>query len=174
MTYNTTPLVTLVVAMILCYIPLVCYFDVKIRAFKLVWFTPLIVIGLFTLVMYVLESPERNFYLLGLSLILCGIILAISLIGGIGGADFFFATFIILFVQYNPFHIPRVFFALDFFWTLLLVTIALPIIIYFHNVLEYDPPKSVIGMLTYYPRGIPFMLPISFAFVVTLLMEMVL
>jgi hypothetical protein len=172
MTYNTTALVTLVVAMILCYIPLVCYFDVKVRMFKLVWFLPLIITGVITLAMYVLESPDRNFYLLGLSIILCGVLFAISWIGGIGGADFFFASFIILFVQYNPLHFPRIFFALDFFWTLLLVTITLPIIIYFHNVLEYNPPKTLIGMFTYYPRGIPFMLPISFAFIATLLMEM--
>jgi len=35
-------------------------------------------------------------------------------------------------------------------------------------------PYTFVEMLTKFPRGIPFMLPISFAFVVTLVMEVLL
>jgi len=158
---------------ILGYIPFVCYSDIKTRTFEFNLWLPLILTGIANLIVYLAESPGRNFYLLGLSLVLCVVLLAFSYVGGIGGADFFFASFIMLFVQYNPFKFPRVFFALDFFWTLLLVTIALPIIIYAYNLFEYDPPKTIVGKLTHFPRGVPFMLVISFAFVATLIMELI-
>lgn len=160
--------------LILCYIPIVCISDIRTREFEFAYYIPLMFVGTANLYTYLLESPERNFYLLGLSIILCLVILGISLIGGIGGSDFFFATFIMLFVQYNPFKFPRVFFALDFFWTLLLTTVTLPIIIYAYNCFEYTPPDTLIGKFTHYPRGIPFMLVISFAFIATLVMEMIL
>ena len=159
--------------LILCYIPFVCISDLRTRTFDFNYFWPLIIIGGANLAMYLLESPTRNYWLLALSLILCAILLTASMIGGIGGADFFFASFIMLFVQYNPFKFPRVFFALDFFWTLMLVSICLPIIIYAYNCVEYNPPTTFIGKLTHCPRGVPFMLVISFAFVATLVMEMI-
>lgn len=166
-------LMTIVVGMILCYIPLVCWSDIKTRTVPFLWFLPLIVVGTITEILYLLESPDRNFYLLGLTLVLCGILLAGAIKGAIGGADFWFASFIMVFVQYNPFRFPRIFFSLDFFWTLLLVTLFIPPIIYAYNLFEYEPPKTLVGKLTMYPRGVPFMVPISFAFVATLIMEMV-
>lgn len=165
--------VSAIVVMILCYIPLVCWSDIKTRTVPFWWFVPLVVAGGITEAMYLMESPDRNLYLLGLTWVLCCILFLAACRGAIGGADFWFASFIMLFVQFNPFKFPRIFFALDFFWTLLLVTLFIPILIYAYNLFEYDPPKTFIGKLTHYPRGVPFMLPISFAFVATLAMELV-
>ena len=172
MIQNFPQVITLI--MILLYIPCVCYSDWKTRTFNFIYFLPLIIWGMFTTILYLLVSPARNFWLMGLTTILCGIMLAAAIGGAIGGADFWFASFIMVFLQFNPLVTPRSFFALDFFWTLLLVTICLPIIIYGYNLLEYHPPKTFIGKLTHFPDGLPFMLPISFAFLATLIMEMIL
>ena len=167
---------------ILCYIPFVCISDWKTRHVNFLYFTPLIVACAPSFYNYVIESPARNYWLFGLTVILCCILLALAVVGAIGGADFWFASFIMLFVQYNPFVFPRVFFALDFFWTLLLITICLPIPIYFYNKAHrndmFDDVTQkegygVIAMFTKVPHGVPFMIPISFAFVATLVMEMV-
>ena len=160
-----------VVVAIIAYIPYICYSDIKTRTVDLRVWIPLVVIGGMATIIYLIESPPRNYYLLGITIILCGILFAGTLIKALGGADFIFASIIMLSMQYNPFVFPRAFFALDFFWTLLLVTICLPPIIYAYNLFEYDPSKTFIAKLTHFPRGIPFMLVISFAFIATILME---
>ena len=172
MIQNFPQIITLI--LILLYIPCVCYSDWKTRTFNFLYFLPLAIWGMFTTILYLVESPTRNFWLMGLTLIMCCILLATAIIGAIGGADFWFASFIMVFLQFNPLVVPRQFFALDFFWMLLLVTVCLPPIIYVYNLLEYHPPETFIGKLTHFPDGVPFMLPISFAFLVTLILEMIL
>jgi hypothetical protein len=174
MNFGVDTLQAIVIIMILCYIPLVCYSDIKTRTVKFVWYLPLIVIGTACLNAYLSDAPERNIYLLGLTVVLCLILLAASGLGAFGGSDFFFASFIMLFVQYNPFKSPRIFFALDFFWTLFIVMMFIPIILYAYNLFNPKSPTSFKGRLTYYPRGVPFMIPISFAFIATLIMEVLL
>jgi hypothetical protein len=162
------------VILILLYIPCVCYSDWKTRTFEFLYFLPLAIWGMFTTVLYLLDSPARNFWLMGLTLVMCGILFAAAIIGAIGGADFWFASFIMVFLQFNPFVVPRQFFALDFFMILIAVTGCLPLVIYAYNHLEYHPPKTFIGKFTCFPDGVPFMLPISFAFLTTLILEMLL
>lgn len=180
MTTSIIPIVTAL--LILCYIPIVCYNDIKYREFNFLLWLPLTLCGTIYLAEYILESPATNLYLLGFTCILIGILLGISLFKGMYGADVIFAALIMLFVQYNPFRFPRVFFALDFFWTLLLLTCILPIFIFisnkvFHND-KYDEVAQtdgygVIKMFTHVERGFPFLVIISLAYVLTLLMEMI-
>jgi hypothetical protein len=157
---------------ILFYIPAVCISDWKTRTFEFLWFTPLIVIGGFSTLVYLIESPARNIWLLALSLVFCGVLFLLAVIKAIGGADFWFASFIILFVQYNPFVVPRSFFALDFFVVLMLTGIYLPVIIWAYNY-EKKIKLTFWKHFTTFPGGIPFMLPISFAFIITLFLEMI-
>ena len=160
------------VILITLYIPWVCYSDWKTRTFNFAYFTPLIIWGIFTTYTYLIESPPRNFYLMGITICLCAILLIESLVfKAFGGADFFFASFIMIFVQYNPFVIPRSFFALDFFWTLMVITVTLPLVSYAYNLLEYHRPKTLLGMFKF-PDGMPFMIPISVAFLTTIILEM--
>jgi len=162
------------VILVLLYIPCVCYSDWKTRTFNFIYFLPLAVWGIFTTILYLEESPARNFWLMGLTVVMCCIVLAVAIIRGIGGADFWFASFIMVFLQFNPFVTPRLFFPLDFFLVLLAVMGCLPLVIYAYNCLEYNPPKTFVGKLTYFPDGVPFVLPISFAFLTTLILEMLL
>jgi hypothetical protein len=164
------------VILILLYIPCVCYSDWKTspRTFNFLYFLPLAVWGGFTTILYLSDSPVRNLWLMMLTLIMCCIILVPALLGGIGGGDFWFATFIMVFLQFNPFVTPRLFFPLDFFLVLIATMGCLPLVVYAYNLLEYQPPKTLYGKFFQFPDGIPFMIPISFAFLVALIMEMIL
>jgi hypothetical protein len=176
MIQNFPQIITLI--LILLYIPCVCYSDWKTRTFEFMYFLPLAIWGLFTTVLYLEESPARNFWLMGLTLIMCVFFLIPALLPtwlkGWGGADFWFVSFILVFLQFNPFITPRLFFPLDFFLVLIAVMGCLPLAVYAYNWLEYHPPKTLYGKFFYFPDGMPFMLPISFAFLVTLILEMIL
>ena len=164
--------------LILAYIPFLCLCDVKTRTVPWKYWTPLVIVNGFYLVKYLNESPERNFYLLGLSIALCLILLMMSYFGSFMGADWIFASIILMTIQYNPFKFPRVFFAMDFFLVLMLITCFVPIVIWAYNFREGNlwgdeviskKPYTLKEMLTKYPRGFPFMLVISLAFVITLI-----
>ena len=179
---TTSPLPAILAVMILIYIPAVCYCDLKTRSFPFRYWAVLILAGCAYLAEYLWESPTRNFYLLGFTLILIGVLLGISLFKGMYGADVIFAALIMLFVQYNPVVFPRVFFALDFFYMLLLITICLPIPIFVYNKMHrmdrYDELTQtkgygVIQMFTHFERGFPFLIAISAAYVLTLLIEVI-
>lgn len=133
----------------------------------------LYIVNVYPLFLYLSESPARNYYLLLLSCALVVIAFLLSFFGAIGGADFWFISAIMIFVQYNPFKFPRVFFPLDFFWTLLLTACYVPVLVFFYNKWKGND-LPVIKMFTTFPNGIPFMIPISFAFIVTLLIEIIL
>ena len=169
--------------LILAYIPFVCICDIKYRKMAWDYWIPLVAVNGYYLIQYLLQSPERNFYLLGVSVVLCLILLIMSYFGGFMGADWIFASLIILTIQYNPLVFPREFFALDFFWTLLITTCFVPIIVWAYNFKSGNlfgdevisqSPYTFIEMLTKYPRGVPFMLVISFAFIATIVAEVLL
>lgn len=159
------------VASILLYIPFVCWSDWKTRTFPFPVML-LLLVNVIPLLHYLGESPERNYYLLALSLGLCVIALLLAVINAIGGADFLFISAILIFVQYNPFRFPRVFFPLDFFYTMLVTAAYLPVVVFLYNKWKGNE-YPVVQMLTKFPDGFPFMFPISFAFVVTLVLEIV-
>lgn len=158
---------------ILCYIPFLCYMDIKSRRTPLSWWAPLIIVGVPSLYIYLLESPLRNFHLLGLTVVLCAFMFLFAAAHIIGGADFIFASLIMLFVQSNPFVFPREFFALDFFWTLWLLACTLPIIVWGYNTYKQNR-YGLIDMFTKVPNHFPFMIVISAAFIITLVMEVLL
>ena len=179
MTTSQLPFIT--ACMILLYIPAICGMDILYRRFDFKLFIPLIIVGIAYLAEYILESPINNLYLLGFTVLLIGILLGISLFKGMYGADVIFAALIMLFVQYNPFTFPRVFFAMDFFLTLMLLTCCLPIPIFIYNKwkrMDWDDINKehgygVIKMFTHIERGFPYLVIISLAYVLTLLIEVI-
>ena len=174
--YEYIPAVSFLIALI----PF-CISDWQTRTIPPRWFAPLLVLNIPALILYLQESPERNYYLLALTLGLCAILFAMSLIGSIGGADFIMASLLMIFVQYNPFKFPRVFFALDFFWTFMLMQVALVAGIFFYNVIHQNTPQEKTGFFkTMWHMGntcpgyfthAPNMIVIASAFVATLILE---
>ena len=178
---TTSPLPLITAVLILIYIPFVCFSDIRYRSFDFRLWLPLILCGVAYLAEYLIESPARNIYFLGLTIVLIGVLFAISIFKGMYGADVIFASLIMLFVQYNPFIFPRVFFALDFFWMLLLLTCCLPIPIFIYNKwkgMDWDDINKeygygIIKMFTHIDGGFPFLVIISLAYVLTLLIEVI-
>lgn len=171
------------IIMILAFIPYACYSDIRNRTVSIYHMLAISLLSIPSLLIYLSESPERNYYLFAVSIALCAVLLVTAMIGGIGGADFWFASIIMLFVQYNPFTFPREYFPMDFMWNLLIVMAFIPIPVFLYNKIhrndKFDEVTNtkgygVIEMFTRYPRGVPFIVPISIAFVSTLIMEVVL
>lgn len=157
--------------LILLYIPFICISDWRTRTFDPFLFLPAVLIDIPLLYLYLAESPMRNYYLFGLTIVLCIAVLIVALYSVIGGADFLFISLIMLTVPYNPFLEVRRFFPLDFLYTLLIVGIYIPLIIYLYHFIKKDR-LPIWKMLTVLPKEFPYMISISFAFVLTLAMEM--
>jgi hypothetical protein len=172
MIQNFPQVITLI--LILLYIPCVCYSDWKTRTFEFIYFLPLAIWGGFSTILYLLDAPSRNLLLMGITVVLCLVVLAAALLGGIGGADFWFISFIMVFLPFNPLVTPRQFFPLDFFLILIAVMGCLPLVVYAYNALEYHPPTTIWGRFFHFPDGMPFMIPISAAFLITITVEMLL
>jgi len=126
---------------ILIYLPFVCISDWRTRSFDFLYFIPLICVCAPFTYWYFIGSPERNYMLIGVTLLLCLVWLALAFKGIIGGGDFVFASIIMIFIQDYPFVVPRTWFPLDFFLITWLCACILPILAYFHNArLHYDRP----------------------------------
>ena len=167
------PLEYIPVLLILLYVPFVCISDWRSRTFNVMYYIPLILINAPLLYLYLAESPARNYYFLGLTILLCLVTFALALIKSIGGGDFWLITLMMITVPYNPFITIRKFFPLDFFYTLMITACYLPLVIYVYHIHKKDklPFKQ---MLTQFPGDFPYTIPISFAFIATLIMEIVL
>ena len=158
---------------ILVYLPFACWSDWKHRIVPPSWTLALALVNVPSLYFYLISSPDRNYWLLGLSLVMCLLVFFLfALLGGIGGGDFWLASVILIFVQYNPFKFPRMYFPLDFFVAFLFVILYLMPILWMRNWIVGHRWR-LWQMFTYYPRGVPFMIPLSFAFIATLVFEMV-
>lgn len=159
--------------LILLYIPFICISDWRSREFNVMYYLPIVVINTPLLYIYLVESPARNYYFLALTIILCLVVLALAIYRGIGGGDFWLITLMMITVPYNPFITIRKFFPLDFFYTLMITACYLPLVVYIYHIHKKDklPFKE---MLTQFPGDFPYTIPISFAFIATLVMEMVL
>ena len=157
---------------ILLYIPFVCYSDIKTRTVPLWWWMPLVVVSCIPLMSYLSASTERNWHFFWISLMLCCVFLCMALLNAIGGADFIFASIISIFVQTNPFHYPRVFFVIDFMIILCIVAVFSPICVWIYNTIKGNR-YGVVDMFRKIEGGFPWMIGISAAFIIALIVEMI-
>lgn len=157
---------------ILCYLPFVCYSDLKSRTVPWKWWLPLIAIGTPFLIAYMQQSFTRNWYWLGISMMFCGVLFCMALLRMIGGADFIFASLITLFMQTNPFRYPRVFFSVDFILFMFLLFAFVPTIVWLNNRLKKNR-YGVLDMFRKIDGHFPMMFVISAAFIIALISELV-
>lgn len=157
---------------ILAYIPYVCYSDLKHRSVPVISWLPLVVISILPLVSYLQVSTSSNWYFFEISLLLCGVLFCMALLGGISGADFIFASIISIFVQTNPFHYPRVFFVIDFMIWLCVVAVFIPIVVWAINFRKGNK-YGVVDMFRKIDGHFPWMFVISAAFIIAIVMEMI-
>ena len=154
------------------YFPIVCHSDMVSRSFHPKRYWPLALLGIVSLAFYFSESPLRNYYMFGLSGALCLIFVILSFIRIIGFSDAVLISLILLIMQYNPFTQIRVFFPIDYFWCIMILTCALPIFTWISNI-RSGKKMGVIDMLTHMRDQFPYTVLIAAAFFITIIAEVI-
>jgi Flp pilus assembly protein protease CpaA len=117
----------------------------------------------FVYILYTNGLPLTYFML---SLVIIGIYLLLWGMNWIGGADAKFLSTIALITPITPFSYQP--FQISFYMWFTIVLGILPLVIYTYNYLKREQ-KPIIRMFIEVPRGIPYMIPISTAFVIALI-----
>ena len=152
---------------ILLYIPILCYLDIRYREIEHWYWLPLVLVNV-PVVVYLYVEGWYPWYAFVISLITCGIFLVVMKLGLLNGADFLFLLFISLFWIVNPNPWPH---GIQFqFYVYLMV--AMLVSAGGVLVLNYlrGERKGWIPMMQDYPRGVPYMLTISLAFILSYLL----
>ena len=146
------------------FLPLVCIMDIRHREVpNIVWFVVLIINIPALGILYTNGLPYS--YLV-LSIGLIGLYCLLWGIKSIGGADAKFLSVIALVTPITPFSYTP--FQLVFYFWLITVFCLLPIAIYAYNKWILKDHGGLRYMFTHFPGGIPYMIPISLAFLAAL------
>jgi Flp pilus assembly protein protease CpaA len=165
-----TPLDTLLLIplySILLYIVPLCYLDLKYREVNNWYWLPLVLVNA-PVTAYMYWYGWYPWYCLLTSIIITGIFAVMVLIDFLNGADFLFLLFITFFWIINPNPWPHGI-QLQFYFYLL-TAMAITAIITFSLNCRAKRYGSWIEMINNYPRGVPFMLSISLAFILSYLL----
>jgi len=150
----------------LIYVPILCYLDIKEREVEHWVWLPLVIPNaiLLAYMHYINSYPWYSFVI---SLIMCGIFFYCQKRELIGGADFIYLCCISLFFVVNPFPYPHGLMQIPFYIYIMIAMAVTALATLAYNYISGNR-WTVFEMMSRYPRGIPFMLPISVAFLLTL------
>jgi Flp pilus assembly protein protease CpaA len=166
MTADINILLLIPLVSILLYCIPVCYLDVRYREVNNWYWLPLVLVNLpGTAYLYV--EGWYPWYCLIISLITVGIFAAMVQIDLLNGADFIFLSFIALFWIINPHPFPHGI-QVQFYVYLLVSMILTSGCILLLNYVRGER-KGWVAMMQDYPRGVPYMLTISLAFILSYL-----
>ncbi len=154
------------------YLWFICWSDIRSREFHPKYYIPLALLGIASLSLYFIESPLRNYYFFGLSAAMCSIFFILAFIRVIGFSDAVLISLIMLIMQYNPFTSIRIFYPLDFFWCLMILTCAMPIFTWANNI-RSKQKLGVVAMLTHMRKHFPYTTLIAAAFFITIIAEVI-
>lgn len=149
---------------ILLYIIPLCYLDIRYREVEHWYWLPLVLVNVPVMV-YLYVSEWYPWYAFVISVVTCGIFLAVMRLGLLNGADFLFLVFISLFWIVNPNPWPHGIQA-QFYVYLIVAMLVTAGAVLTVNYLKGER-KGLVAMMQDYPRGIPYMLTISLAFVMS-------
>lgn len=158
------------VTSIVLYIPLVCFLDMRDRRVPFKYWLPLIFVN--TPVVTLICFSGFPIVSLLVPLALCLIYISMMKLGYIHGADAWFLIFIALFVVYDPPNLQPGLFQVGFYFNLLGILLITAFYVFLHN-MRAGNRYSLIKQFSEYPRGVPFMFPISIAFLLTLILDVV-
>ena len=160
---NTLLLVPLV--SIMAYIFPLCVLDIWYREVENYYWLPLVLVNV-PVAAYLYVEGWYPWYCFLISIVTIGIFAAMVWFDLLMGADFWFLAFISLFwiVNPNPFpHGIQAQFYVYLIASMLLTAIAVLVVNYLRG-----ERKGVLAMVQDYPRGVPYILTISLAFVLEL------
>jgi hypothetical protein len=158
-------LIRLPVAILLVYVPFICILDLKWREIPPAIWLPLWIVNVPT-VSYLYLAGFYPWYALPFSLIMCGIFRAMYSRGLIHGADVYWLWAVSLFFVVNPFPVPHGIEQFPFY-VFLITTMMLTAGILLWANYRAGRRGTVVQMLSNYPGGVPLVLPISAAFLLT-------
>jgi len=149
---------------ILLYIIPMCYLDAKYREVNHWYWLPIILVNV-PVTAYLYVEGWYPWYAFVISLIICGIFLVVMRLGLLNGADFLFLAFVALFWIVNPHPFPHGIQAQFYIYLIvsMLVTAGMILAI---NYMKGER-KGLVAMMQDYPGGVPYMLTISLAFILS-------
>jgi len=151
---------------ILAYLPYLCASDIQNRAVPHKSWLPLLAVNLPVLAYMMLIPDGYPWYSLAISLVMIGTFYVITRMGIIHGADFVYLAVISLFWVVNPFPWPHGLMQIMFYIYLIVVMMLTPMFVLIYNYLQ-GHRWNVYRMMSEFPRGIPMIVPISVAFVLS-------
>lgn len=158
-----TLLLVPLVSVLLYIIPL-CYLDIRYREVEHWYWLPLVLVNVPVMV-YLYVSEWYPWYAFVISVVTCGIFLAVMKLGLLNGADFMFLIFIALFWIVNPYPLPHGIQAQFYVYLIVAMLVTSGCILGINYV--KGERKGLVAMMQDYPRGVPYMLTVSLAFVLS-------
>jgi hypothetical protein len=168
MTPLDTILLQIPVISLLIYVPVVCYADLKWREIPHLWWLPLWAVNVPVMV-WLYSIGLYPIYALPISLIMAAIFWTMHQFDYIQGADLIWLWAISLFFVLNPvpfLHGPE---QLIFYLYLMAMMILTAPVLFFLN-LARGSHGTLKEMMSEWPRGVPLVLPISAALLLTVVL----
>jgi hypothetical protein len=147
---------------IMAYLVPLCVFDIYYREVNHWYWLPLVFVNV-PVMAYLYFTGWYPWYCFLISIIVIGVFSAMVKVGLLNGADFLFLLFISLFWIVNPHPLPHGV-QIQFYFYLLVAMLITAGILPIANYLRGVKSDSILELMSTYPRGVPFMLPVSFAF----------
>ena len=157
----------IIVAVILCYIPALCYWDIRYREIPhhIIW-VPMFLVGT-SITSYNYISGSYPLDSLVVSIVMVATFYWMYLREYLQGADFMFLTFISAFWVINPFPVPHGLMQIMFYIYLLVFTLITAGLVLAYNIWKGNR-WGLKDMVSTFPGGVPYVLTISAAFLVSL------
>ena len=155
--------------MFLAYVPLVCYFDIRYREFNPMLWAPLVGWGCIT--SYVMYFTADGWYpkeTIIASLLLIFIFWVMLRFKVIEGADYLYLCIIALFWVVNPYPTNHGIMQFVFYAYLMFTLLVTAVVVLLYNVIN-GHRWGIVDMMSKYPRGVPMLVPIAIAFVLSAL-----
>jgi hypothetical protein len=153
---------------ILAYLPYLIACDIATREVPYNAWLPLIAVNVLPLVYFLIIPDGYPWYSLVISAVMIAVFYVVMLRGLLQGADFIFLAVISLFWVVNPFPWPHGLMQIIFYIDLFIVMILTAFCILVYNIAAGNR-WGIIDMMSKYPRGIPFIIPIAAAFVMSVM-----
>ena len=151
-------------------IPLLCYLDVRYREIPPIIWLVLLSVNLPTAAFMYFKGfyPQES---LIVSLLAICLLFVMMVKNYIQGADFYFLALIMSFFVVNPYPLPHGIMILPFMVFLFAMSVVTAIAIFSWNYVRMkgDTSMGLIGMASHFPNGVPYMVTISAAFIITVM-----
>ena len=151
----------------LLYIPVICYLDIRYREVNPLHWIPLVLVAS-PILIYALVSELIPWYSPVISGVMILIFYLAMHLGYLEGADYLFLCLISIFWVVNPTPYPHGLMQIVFYIYFLFVSAMTAVVVLIYNIIKGNNWGPV-DMMSRYPRGVPYLVPISIAFLMSVM-----